>query len=137
MPLFPAHNTCDGANTWLPFTWSEVPSDAAELALFIVNIRPVNNALFIDWAVGGLSPSSHGIPAGSLPPGAVEGRNSFGQVGYSICPPKGTSEVYVARLVALSHPLHPQPGFDAQTFYVETEHAAKAVGITGAGRYAR
>jgi phosphatidylethanolamine-binding protein (PEBP) family uncharacterized protein len=137
MSLLPARNTCDGADTWLPFKWSAIPSGTAELALFIVNIKPVKEALFVDWAVGGLSPSSNGISAGTLPPGAVVGRNSFGQVGYSICPPKGTSEVYVARLVALSHPLDPQSGFDGKTFYLEAERAGTAVGLTGAGRYAR
>jgi phosphatidylethanolamine-binding protein (PEBP) family uncharacterized protein len=137
MPPLPTHNTCDGANVWLPFTWSGVPNGTAELALFIVNLKPRNEAVFVDWAVAGLSPTSSGLPAGTLPSGAVVGRNGFGQVGYSICPPKGTSEIYIARLVALSHPLHPRPAFDAKALYLEAARAAKAVGLAGAGSYSR
>lgn len=137
MPRLDTRNTCDGADVWLPFTWSGVPNGAAELALFVVNLRPVNEAVFVDWAVAGLSPAARGISAGALPAGAIVGRNSFGRLGYSICPPKGRSETYIARLVALSHPLHPRPGFDAKALYLEAERAAKAVGLAGAGGYSR
>jgi phosphatidylethanolamine-binding protein (PEBP) family uncharacterized protein len=137
MPPLPKHNTCDGANVWLPLTWSKIPPGTAELALFIINFKPVNEAVFVDWAVAGLSPSSNGIPAGTLPPGAIVGRNGFGRVGYSICPSKGTSEIYIVRLVALSRPLHPHPGFDAKALYLEAARAAKAIGLGGAGRYSR
>jgi phosphatidylethanolamine-binding protein (PEBP) family uncharacterized protein len=137
MPPLPKRNTCDGANEWLPFAWSGVPKGITELALFIVNFKPVNEAVFVDWAVAGLSPTSKGIPASTLPAGAIAGRNSFGQIGYSICPPKGTSETYIARLVALSHPLHPRYGFDAKALYLEAARAAKAVGLGGAGSYSR
>ncbi len=137
MPPLPKRNTCGGANVWLPFIWSEVPNGTAELALFIVNLKPVNEAVFVDWAVAGLSATSKGISAGTLPSGAVVGRNSVGRVGYSICPRKGTSETYIARLVALSHTLHPRPGFDAKALYLEAARAAKAVGLAGAGSYSR
>jgi phosphatidylethanolamine-binding protein (PEBP) family uncharacterized protein len=137
VPPLPRRNTCDGANVWLPFAWSAVPSGTAELALFIVNFKPVNEAVFVDWAVAGLNPTTEGVPAGTLPSGAIVGRNSFGQVGYSICPPKGTSETYIARLVALPHPLHPRPGFDAKAFYLEAARAARAVGLGAAGGYSR
>lgn len=137
MPPLAKRNTCDGANVWLPFTWSGVPNGTAELALFIVNLKPVKEAVFVDWAVAGLSPTSEGIPAGTLPSGAIVGRSGFGRVGYSICPPKGTSKMYIARLVALSRPLHPRPGFDAKALYLEAARAAKAVGLAGAGSYSR
>jgi phosphatidylethanolamine-binding protein (PEBP) family uncharacterized protein len=137
MPRLAMRNTCDGANVWLPFAWSGVPDGTAELVLFIVDLRPFNEAVFVDWAVAGLSPASKGISAGALPAGAVVGRNGFGRIGYSICPPKGRSEAYIARLVALSHPLHPRPGFDAKALYLEAARAAKAVGLAGAGGYSR
>lgn len=137
MPRLATRNTCGGADVWLPFAWNGVPQGTAELALFIVNLRPVNEAVFVDWAVAGLSPASKGIPAGALPAGAIVGRNGFGRAGYSICPPKGGSEAYIARLVALSHPLHPRPGFDAKALYLEAARAAKAVGLAGAGSYSR
>ncbi len=133
----PKNNTCDGANVSLPMKWTAVPHGTAELALFLVDLKPSNGGLFVDWAVTGLSPTSRGIAAGTLPAGAVVGRNGFGSNGYSICPPKGADESYVARLVALPHRLAAQPGFDAQTYYVEANRLAKAVGVSGAGSYSR
>jgi phosphatidylethanolamine-binding protein (PEBP) family uncharacterized protein len=133
----PKNNTCDGANTPLSLHWSAVPHGTAELALFIVNLRPVNERVFVDWAVTGLSPHSHGITAGALPAGAIAGTNGFGKVGYSICPPQGMSETYIARLVALAHPLSARPGFDDRAFYLQAEQMAKVVGVAGAGNYSR
>jgi phosphatidylethanolamine-binding protein (PEBP) family uncharacterized protein len=128
----PKRYTCDGADVSLPVRWADVPSNTAELAVFVLNLQPVHGQFFFDWAVAGLSPTSHGISTGTLPRGAVVGRNSFGRVGYSICPAKGTSdEHYVVRLVALPHPLAASPGFDAEAVYREAERSASVVGLTG------
>jgi hypothetical protein len=127
--------TCDGADVSLPVRWSGVPPGAAELAMFVVNYRPIHGRLFFDWAVAGLSPTAHGISAGSLPSGAVVGRNSFGNVGYSVCPVKGTGEEhYIVRVVALPHQLAAKPGFDAEALFQEAERSAKAIGL-GGGTY--
>lgn len=133
----PKRNTCDGANVSLPLRWSHVPSGTAELVMFVINLRPVQGRFFFDWAVAGLSPAAHGISAGTLPAGAVVGRNSFGKVGYSICPPKGTREEdFVVRVLALSRPLALTRGFDAEAVYRDAEQSAKFVGI-GSGTYSR
>jgi phosphatidylethanolamine-binding protein (PEBP) family uncharacterized protein len=130
--VLPTRYTCDGANTSLPVRWTEVPHNIAQMAVFVINLKPVKSSEFFDWAVTGLSPSSHGISPGALPPGAVVGRNSFGKVGYSICPPKGAREIYVVRVVALAHPLKATSGFDAQKLYQEAERSSKAIGLAGA-----
>jgi phosphatidylethanolamine-binding protein (PEBP) family uncharacterized protein len=132
----PKANTCDGANTSLPVRWGKMPPGTAEVAVFLLNLRPVNGKIFIGWAVTSLSPTSTGIPAGTVPAGAVVGHNDFGSVGYSICPPKGTREAYVVRVVALPRHLAAQSGFDAQRYYQEAEAIVKNVGITG-GAYSR
>lgn len=127
--------TCDGADMPLPVRWSGTPSGTAELAIFVVNLQPIHGRLFFDWAVAGISATSHGISASRLPPGAIVGRNSFGNVGYSICPAKGTGEEhYVVRVVALPRPLAASPGFDAEAVYREAERSAKVVGL-GGGAY--
>jgi phosphatidylethanolamine-binding protein (PEBP) family uncharacterized protein len=95
--------------------------------MFVVNLRPVNHSLFFDWAVAGVSPTSHGIATGKLPPGAVAGRNSSGKIGYSICPPRGRYERYIVRLLALPHSLTAQSGFDPATLYAEAERFTKIV----------
>jgi phosphatidylethanolamine-binding protein (PEBP) family uncharacterized protein len=133
----PKRYTCDGADVSLPVRWSHVPSGAAELAMFVANLQPVHGRLFFDLALAGLDPTSHGISAGTLPSGAVVGRNSFGKVGYSICPAKGTrEEQFIVRVVALSRPLAVAPGLDAETLYREAERSATTVGL-GGGTYTR
>ncbi len=127
-------NTCDGANASLPVQWSNVPAGTAELVMFLVRLNA--SSTFFDWAVAGLGPKSHGVPEGRLPAGAIVGRNSFGQVGYSICPPKGVYEHYVLRLEALPRRLAVKSGFDAETVYREAEKISKFVGFAG-GAYMR
>ncbi len=133
----PKRYTCDGEDVSLPVEWSGVPPGTAELVLSVMGFQLVNGTqLFFDWAVAGLSPTSHGISAGSLPPGAVVGRNGFGKVGYSICPPKGKNETYIVRLSALTRPIAAQSGFDPNTLLPEAERSAKVIGL-GGGSYKR
>lgn len=107
----PATYTCDGTDTWPTLRWSGIPAGTAKLALLVLNVEPVNEALFFDWAVTGLDPSSTGLDSGKLPKGAIVGKNSFGKVGYSICPPGG-HETYVFALYALSSSIPAKKGFD-------------------------
>jgi phosphatidylethanolamine-binding protein (PEBP) family uncharacterized protein len=131
----PKRYTCDGADLSLPVRWSDIPPDTAQLAIFAINLQPVHGRFFFDWALAGISATSQGISAGTLPPGAIVGRNSSGNIGYSICPAKGTPEErYVVRVVALPHPLAATPGFDAEAFYRKAERSATAVGL-GGGAY--
>jgi phosphatidylethanolamine-binding protein (PEBP) family uncharacterized protein len=133
----PTANTCDGTDTPLTFHWSAIPPHTAELALFILNLRPpAGKGLFIDWAVTGIPPTTTGITAGKLPTTAIVGHNSYGTNTYSICPAKGIRETYVARLIALPHPIPAKPGFNAQTYYTEAENTSKYVGLNG-GSYTR
>jgi phosphatidylethanolamine-binding protein (PEBP) family uncharacterized protein len=106
-------NTCDGRNTPPSIEWGGIPSNTAELMLDILKLSTVNGKLYFVWAVAGLSPSSHGIAAGSLPAGAVEGVNSSGTTKYSVCPKNGVLERYVAVLFALPKRLGLKPNFDA------------------------
>jgi phosphatidylethanolamine-binding protein (PEBP) family uncharacterized protein len=108
----PATYTCDGKDTWPALRWQGIPPDTAELALFAMNVQPVQGKLFFDWAVAGIDPSLTGLEAGELPKGAVMGRNSFGQSGYSVCPPKGSAETYIFTLYALPRRLSAVKGFD-------------------------
>jgi phosphatidylethanolamine-binding protein (PEBP) family uncharacterized protein len=108
----PSAYTCDGRDSWPELRWQGVPAGSAELVLFAVNLQPVEGKLFFDWAVAGLDPGLEGIEAGRLPKGAVVGRNGFGKLGYSVCPPKGSGETYLFILYALPRALSPKRGFD-------------------------
>lgn len=130
----PRRYTCDGADVSLPVQWSGIPKGTAELAVFIVNLLPVHSKLFFDWAVTNLSPQSHGISAGALPPGAIVGRNSFGSTSYLICPAKRKiREYFFVKVAALPRPLAARPGFDAEKVYREAERSARLVGLGGGG----
>jgi phosphatidylethanolamine-binding protein (PEBP) family uncharacterized protein len=118
--------TCDGGDASPAVRWSGIPSGTGELVLFVVSFQPVNGKLFFDWALAGLPPASRGIPAGRLPTGAVVGRNSAGQDRYTICPPKGRTENYAVRVVALPHGLRLRPGFDALALYRQAERSSDA-----------
>ncbi|MHB8241735.1 MAG: YbhB/YbcL family Raf kinase inhibitor-like protein [Solirubrobacteraceae bacterium] len=125
----PRRYTCYGNDISLPVRWSGIPQGTAELALFVMNFRPVRHKLFFDWAVLGLKPASDGIAAGGLPGGATIGRNSLGQASYSMCPPRSRRESYVVRLLALHRRITARPGFAARPLYREVEPAADVVGF--------
>jgi phosphatidylethanolamine-binding protein (PEBP) family uncharacterized protein len=105
--------TCDGADSWPAFEWSGVPQGTAELALYAMNVQPVKEKLFVDWALAGIDPSLSGIEAGKLPKGVSVGTNGFGRRGYSLCP-EGRGEIYMFALYALPSRLGLRPGFDAR-----------------------
>ncbi len=125
----PERYTCYGADVSLPVRWSSIPRGATELALFVIGLRPVHGEFHFSWAVTGLRPSHHGISSGRLPQGTVVGRNSFGGVGYSLCPPKGRRETYLVKILALPRSLDAAPGFNANTLYHRAEAMASAVGF--------
>lgn len=116
--------TCDGTNTSPPIRWSGIPAGTSELQLDILNLTPVNGTLYFDWAIAGINPTLHEIPAGKLPPATITGTNSNGQTKYSLCPPNGKAEAYVAVLFALPHHTNPKPGYNAFTQRLKTLHEA-------------
>src|SRR6188768_245557 len=50
--LSPAY-TCDGKNSWPALSWRGVPDGTAELAIYLMNVQPVDGLLFVDWAISG------------------------------------------------------------------------------------
>jgi phosphatidylethanolamine-binding protein (PEBP) family uncharacterized protein len=120
--------TCDGANTPPELHWSGVPAGTKELALFAISVQPFEEHLFIDWAVTGLDPGLEGIEAGQLPKGAVVGNNSFGEVLYSICPPR-EREAYMFAVYALPQKLGLKRGFDGLTARQEVLDVSGDVGL--------
>lgn len=120
--------TCEGKGGWPELRWSSVPEDSKELALFVMNVAPVNEQLFVDWAVAGLDPNTEGIEAGHLPKGAVVGTNGFGKQGYEICP-ADSGETYMLALYALPKSLSPAKGFDARGFRKEVLAVSGDVGL--------
>jgi Raf kinase inhibitor-like YbhB/YbcL family protein len=124
--------TCDGTNTSPPLEWQGVPSSTKELAVFVMNVAPVNGKIFFDWAVAGIPPSTTGMAAGEVPPGAVVGKNSEGKHGYSLCPPGSSGETYVIAVYALEQETHSKQGFDAAKLREEAPKISKSAGLLSA-----
>ena len=130
----PARYTCDGANVSPPLRWSKIPTGTVELVLFVVALKGTISSghEVIAWAVAGLRPTLKGISAGTLPNGAVVGRNSFGNTGYTVCPAKGSStEHYLVVMYTLQHSLSAKPGFDANALSKLAAQEAVDEGLTG------
>jgi hypothetical protein len=128
--FLPSRYTCDGGDLSIPLHWSGVPNGTAELALFILDLQPVDGKTFVDWAVAGLSPTLHGLQPGQLPVGAFVGRNGFGRISNSICPGRGQTSIYVVALFALRRHLPLKPGFDASALHEQVERLARVQGMT-------
>ncbi len=105
----PAAHSCDGAGTSPPLRWAGVPGGTRSLAL-IVHDPDAPAGDFTHWLVYDLPPTITALPAGEyasphFPLGGLQGRNSFGQIGFGApCPPLGAPHHYHFDLYALSQP---------------------------------
>ena len=124
-----AKYTCGGSDTSPPLQISGIPAGTAELIYMVLNLAPVNGQLYFNWAVAGISPHQHTIAAGQVPPGAVQGTNSKGQAGYSLCPQTSENTKYIGVLFALPRHLHAKAGFDPSTLRIQALKTAKYEGF--------
>lgn len=124
-----AANTCDGENMSPAVHWGEVPNGTVELALFVMNVLPVEGKLYFDWAVAGIDPSLEGLEAGALPKGAVVGQNGEGRNRYSLCPPGSEPENYIVALYAIPKKLSPKAGFEPLPLRKEATNLTQSVGL--------
>ena len=69
-----------------------MPAGTAELVLYVMNVQPVEDRLFVDWAVAGIDPSLEGIEAGELPKGAVVGNQQLRQARLLDLPPAAAAK---------------------------------------------
>ncbi len=101
----PKRHGCTGENLSPPLAWSGAPARARSFAL-VVDDPDARN--FTHWVLfnvpGDASSVPEGVRPGQLPPGAAEGGNDFGGIGYGgPCPPAGEHR-YSFRLYALDVP---------------------------------
>ena len=126
----PVRYTCDGAGVSPPLHWRNVPAGTAELLLLAIDLNGGSTGA-IQWAVGGLRPSSHGIAAGRLPRGAVVGLNSAGKARWGgICGASGQVQHVAFLFYALSRRLGLKAGFDPALVRSELKGATVAKGLT-------
>ncbi len=98
-----------GQNLSVPLTWSNAPAGTQSFALAMVDPHPIARN-WVHWLVIDLPQDATSLPQGAsghkMPKGAVELKNSFGEMGYGgPQPPRGSGDhPYVFTLYALSVP---------------------------------
>ncbi|MEV1329341.1 YbhB/YbcL family Raf kinase inhibitor-like protein [Micromonospora costi] len=104
--MLPARFSREGGNISPPLEWTEVPDSATELVL-LVEDPDAGRAPFLHWLVTGIRPFPGGVAEGTVPKGAQEWPNGFGEVGWGgPQPPRGDDpHRYFFRLYALDRPL--------------------------------
>jgi Raf kinase inhibitor-like YbhB/YbcL family protein len=96
-----------GKNVSLPLSWSGAPAGTKSFALSVVDPHPVARN-WVHWLVINLPAAAASLEEGAsgkkMPPGAVELKSSFGDLGYGgPQPPRGTGDhPYVVTLYALN-----------------------------------
>jgi Raf kinase inhibitor-like YbhB/YbcL family protein len=96
-----------GKNISIPLSWKNIPAGTKSFALSMVDPHPVAQN-WVHWLVINIPKEANSIEEGAsrkkLPPGSMELKNSFGDLGYGgPQPPKGTGDhPYVVTLYALN-----------------------------------
>lgn len=96
----PSKYTCDGMDVSPPLMIDNVPPKARALAL-IVDDPDAPRGTWVHWVAWNINPGTREIKEQSIPTGAVQGMNDFGNRDYGgPCPPSGTHR-YFFKLYAL------------------------------------
>lgn len=105
----PSRFTTDGADIHPALDISGIPPGTKSLVL-IVDDPDAPAGTWNHWLLWNIDPATTGIPAGTVPPGAIQGRSDFGTAKYTgPSPPSGTHRYYF-RLFALASTLSLPPG---------------------------
>lgn len=129
--MIPEIYTCDGADLNPPLAISDVPKEAESLAI-IVDDPDAPGGLYTHWTIWNIDPDTIEILKNTVPSGSIQGRTSFGRVGYGgPCPPSGTHH-YHFHLFALDKKLDLPPGASRTDLENELdEHTIKVAELTG------
>jgi Raf kinase inhibitor-like YbhB/YbcL family protein len=135
----PQRFTCDGEDLPPPLAWRDVPAGTETFAL-VVDDPDAPAGTWAHWVLFDLPGTETGLAEGmtarTLPPGTLEGTNSWGRRGYGgPCPPSGTHR-YVFALYALDGPL----GLDSGATAAQVLDAVRSRSLAESrlvGRYGR
>lgn len=98
----PSQFTCDGQDVNPALHFEGVPTQAKSLAL-IVDDPDAPGHTWVHWTVWNIDPALKELPEGSVPAGAQQGLNDFGDVRWGgPCPPAGQAHHYRFTAYALS-----------------------------------
>lgn len=138
----PREHTRDGANRSPALSWTRVPRGTRAFAVLCEDPDAPGAEPFVHWLLANVPAALDDRPLTSLPegiskeerppelPGAVQGANDFGEIGYDgPAPPRGHgTHHYHFRLYALDAPLALPPGFRKHQFLRALEGHVLATG---------
>lgn len=136
----PVEHTADGRNVSPPLEWTDVPEGTAGFAV-VCDDPDAPKGPFVHWVVFNIPAIARGLSAGAspcreLPPGALEGRNDFGESSWGgPSPPRGRPHRYVFRLYALDRLVAAAAGVTREGFLAAARGAvleeARLTGLYG------
>ncbi len=101
----PSKYTCEGADVNPPLEFIEIPENAKSLVLIIDDPdSPLKT--WGHWILWNISPGVKSIRENSIPSGAIEGDNDFGNIGYGGPCPNSGEHRYQFKLYALDTKLN-------------------------------
>jgi len=106
--------TCDGLDISVPLAWQDLPPNAASLSL-IMDDPDAPGGTWVHWVLYSIVAEISAMDENQarenrLANGALQGLNSWGQIGYGgPCPPSG-SHRYFFKLYALDMMVAKEPG---------------------------
>jgi len=111
--MIPRKYTCQGTNFSPPLKWANPPEDTKSFVLIFEDIDAPGGE-WVHWVLYNIPPElnslSEDILSKSLPAGVVEGKNSWGKLGYGgPCPIDGTHR-YFFKLYAINKKLDLKTG---------------------------
>ncbi len=112
--LIPGKYTCDDIDISPPLKWSKAPAGTKTFAL-LCDDPDAPMGTWVHWILFNLPDSISELPehvptVKTLPSGAKQGRNDFGNIGYGgPCPPGGTHRYYF-KIYALARELNLEAG---------------------------
>lgn len=100
------------ANINPPLRIADVPDGTGELVLVMDDPDAVEPAgkVWDHWVLYGIDPSTTAIEEDSIPSGATEGKNDYGETGYGGPNPPDGEHTYVFTLYAIDTGLDLRPG---------------------------
>lgn len=113
----------DGEDVSPPLTWSGEPAGTLELALIVDDPDAPSPKPWVHWILYKIPPEVHALPEGvaqspslKSAPGAKQGKNSWGGVGYrGPAPPRGHGmHHYHFHLYALDSPMQTAKAMDKE-----------------------
>jgi Raf kinase inhibitor-like YbhB/YbcL family protein len=137
----PRRYTGDGDDLSPALSWSELPERTKGLALIVEDPDAPRPEPFVHWVLYGIPADAPGLVEGipkeatlASPAGALQGKNSFGQIGYGgPAPPRGHgAHHYHFRLFALDEPLNVREALDNKALLaVMSGHVLEEAEVVG------